>query len=112
MYQLDTSKRILYRTALEGLHDNNGSSRSRKDIVSWSEIISYWPNMAKYVATHIKSYANSVLKRKTQAQVVPMPSIQNTHPVEFVAMDYLTIEKAMGYENISGNYIDHFTNFV
>ena len=40
-----------------------------------------------------------------------MTAIQATHPLEFVTMDYLTIEKAMGYENILV-IIDHFTKFA
>ena len=40
-----------------------------------------------------------------------MTPIQATDPLEFVTMDYLKIEKAMGYENILV-IIDHFTKFV
>ena len=40
-----------------------------------------------------------------------MIPIQATHPIDFVTMDYLTIEKAMGYKNI-WVIIDHFTKFV
>ena len=40
-----------------------------------------------------------------------MTPIQATHPLQFVTMDYLTIEIAMGYENILA-IIDHFTKFA
>ena len=40
-----------------------------------------------------------------------MTPIQATHPLQFVTMDYLTVEKAMGYENILV-IIDHFTKFA
>ena len=66
--------------------------------------------MAKDVETHVKSY-EWCIKRKTPAQVAPMTPIQATHPLQFVTLDYLTIEKAMGYENILV-IIDHFTKFA
>ena len=55
--------------------------------------------MAKDVETHVKS-CERFIKRKTPAQVAPMKLIQATHPLQFITMDYLTIEKDMGYENI------------
>ena len=66
--------------------------------------------MAKDVETHVKS-CERCIKRKTPAQVAPMTPIQATHPLQFVTMDYLTIQKAMGYENILV-IIDHFTKFA
>ena len=32
-------------------------------------------------------------KRKSSLQVAPMTPIQATHPLQFVTMDYLTVEK-------------------
>ena len=66
--------------------------------------------MAKDVEAHVKS-CERCIKRKTPGQVAPMTPIQATHPLQFVTMDYLTIEKAMGYENILV-IIDHFTKFA
>ena len=66
--------------------------------------------MARDVETHVKS-CERCIKRKTPAQVAPMTPIQATHALQFVTMDYLTIEKAMGYENILV-IIDHFTKFA
>ena len=48
---------------------------------------------------------------KTPPQVATMTPIQATHPLEIVTMGFLTIEKAMGYENIL-IIIDYFTKFV
>ena len=39
-----------------------------------------------------------------------MTPIQATHPLQFVTMDYVTVEKVMGYEKILV-IIDHFTKF-
>ena len=66
--------------------------------------------MARDVETHDKS-CERFIKRKTSSQVAAMTPIQATHPLQFVTIDYLTIEKAMGYENILV-IIDHFTKFV
>ena len=66
--------------------------------------------MAKDIETHVKSCEQSI-KRKTPAQVAPMTPIQATYSLQFVTMDYLTIEKAMGYKNILV-IIDHFTKFA
>ena len=50
-------------------------------------------------------------KEENTAQVAPMTPIQAMHPLQFVTMDYLTIENAMGYENILV-VIDHFTKHI
>ena len=70
----------------------------------------YWPKMAKDAENYVKS-CEQCIKRKVQPQVAPMTPIQATHPVQFVTMDYVTVEKAMGYENILV-IIDHFTKFA
>ena len=70
----------------------------------------FWPKISKDVANHVKS-CERCIKRKTPAQVAPMTPIQATHPLQFVTIDYLTIEKAMAYENILV-IIDHFTKFA
>ena len=66
--------------------------------------------MAKDVEDYVKS-CERCIKRKSPSQVAPMTPIQATHPLQFVTMDYLTVEKAMGYENILV-IIDHFTKFA
>ena len=70
----------------------------------------FWPKMAKDVEDYVKS-CERCIKRKSPSQVAPMTPIQATHPLQFVTMDYLTVEKAMGYENILV-IIDHFTKFA
>ena len=40
-----------------------------------------------------------------------MTPIQAIHPLQFVTMDHLTVEKAMGFENILV-IINHFTKFA
>ena len=56
--------------------------------------------MAKDVEDYVKS-CERCIKRKSPLQVAPMTLIQATHPLQFVTMAYyLTVEKAMGYENI------------
>ena len=64
--------------------------------------------MAKDVEDYVKS-CERCIKRKSPSQIAPMTPIQATHPLQFVTMDYLTVEKAMGYENILV-IIDHLTN--
>ena len=66
--------------------------------------------MAKDVENYVKS-CERCIKGKSPSQVAPMTPIQATHPLQFVTMDYLTVEKAMGYENILV-IIDHFTKFA
>ena len=66
--------------------------------------------MAKDVEDYVKS-CERCIKRKSPSQVAPMTPIQATHLLQFVTMDYLTVEKAMGYENILV-IIDHFTKFA
>ena len=97
------------KTALEGLHDNAGHLGVQKTLSLVRDCF-FWPKMARDVETHGKS-CERCIKRKTPAQVAPMTPIQGTHPLQFVTMDYLTIEKAMGYENILV-IIDHFTKFA
>ena len=70
----------------------------------------YWPKMAKDVEHYVKS-CERCIKRKVQPQVAPMTSIQATHPLQFDTMGYLTVEKAMGFENILV-IINHFTKFA
>ena len=53
--------------------------------------------MAKAVEDYVKS-CERCIKRKSPSQLAPMTPIQATHPLQFVTMDYLTVEKAMGYE--------------
>ena len=65
---------------------------------------------AKDVENCVKS-CERCIKRKSPSQVAPMTPIQATHPLQFVTMDYLTVEQAMGYENILV-IIDHFTKFA
>ena len=48
-------------------------------------------------------------QQKSPSQVTPMTPIQATHPLQFVTMDYSTVEKAMVYENILV-IIDHLPN--
>ena len=66
--------------------------------------------MAKDVEDYVKS-CERCIKTKSPSQVAPMTPIQATHPLQFVTMDYLTVEKAIGYENILV-IIDHFTKFA
>ena len=66
--------------------------------------------MAKDVENYVKT-CERCIKRKSPLQVAPMTPIQATHPLQFVTMDYLTVEKAMGFENILV-IIDHFTKFA
>ena len=108
VYQLILPKEYR-KTALEGLHDNAGHLGVEKTLSLVRDRF-FWPKMARDVETHVKS-CERCIKRKTPAQVAPMTPIQATHPLQFVTMDYLTIEKAMGYENILV-IIDHFTKFA
>ena len=66
--------------------------------------------MARDVETHIKS-CETCIKRKTPTQAASMTPIEATHPLQFVTMDYLTIQKSMGYEIILV-IIDHSTKFA
>ena len=108
VYQLILPKEY-QKAALEGLHDNVGHLGVEKTLSLVRDRF-FWPKMAKDVEVHVKC-CERCIKRKTPAQVAPMTPIQATRPLEFVTMDYLTIEKAMGYENILV-IIDHFTKFA
>ena len=108
VYQLILPKEYR-KTALGGLHDNAGHLGVEKTLSLVRDHF-FWPKMAKDVEAHVKC-CERCIKRKTPAQVEPMTPIQATRPLEFVTMDYLTIEKAMGYENILV-IIDHFTKFA
>ena len=44
------------------------------------------------------------VKDASPSHIAPMTPIQATHPLQFVTMDYLTVEKAMGCENHLGNH--------
>ena len=83
---------------LQGLHDNTGHLGIEKTLKFVQEQF-FWPKMAKDVEDYVKSCERSI-KRKSPSQVAAMTPIQATHPLKFVTMDYLSIKKAMGYENI------------
>ena len=85
---LPTDTKEYRKTALEGLHDNAGHLAVEKTLSLVKDRF-FWPKMAKDVETYVKS-CEQCIKRKTPA----------THPLQFVTMDHLTIEKAMGYKNI------------
>ena len=68
-----------------------------------------WPKMAKEVEQHVKS-CKCCIKRKTPPQTEPMTPIQATQPLQFVTVDYLTVKKAVGFENTLV-IINHFTKF-
>ena len=88
-----------HKTALQGLHDNASHLGIEKTLnFVWEQFS--WSKMAKDVEDYVKS-----------PQVAPVTPIQATHPLQFVRMGYLTVEKAMGYENILV-IVDHFTKFA
>ena len=70
----------------------------------------YWPRMQRDVANWINSCERCVKSKKT-AEKTELVNIRTSTPLEFVCMDYLTLEFSKGgIQNILV-ITDHFTKF-
>ena len=71
----------------------------------------FWPGMATYVAEYI-AHCDRCLRRKVKAcHRAPLVSIESTHPMELVCVDYLALESSGGYGNVLV-ITDHFSKFA
>ena len=90
VYQLVLPKEY-HKAALQWLHNNAGHLGIEKTLNFVQEWF-FWPKMSKDVEDYVKSCERHI-KRKSPSQVAPMTPIHTTHPLQFVTMDYLTVEK-------------------
>ena len=98
-----------HRTALQGLHDDARHSGVEKTL-SLVRDHCFWLTMPKEVEQYVKS-CECCIKRKIPPQTAPITPIKATHPLQFVTVDYLTVKKAMDFENILV-IVNHFTKFA
>ena len=100
-----------HKEVLHGLHDDMahlGVDRT----TSLVRDRYYWPKMLQDIENHIKICERCIKRKKPYLpEVAPLVPITTNRPLELVTMDYLQVEKAMGYENILV-LVDHFSKFV
>lgn len=71
----------------------------------------FWVYMNKDIEEWIKDCERCLrAKHPHLPEVAPLESIKTTQPLELVCIDFLTVEKSMGYENILV-ITDHFTKY-
>ena len=96
--------------AILGCHDEVGH-QGRVRTLSLLRERFFWPNMQVEATQHIAK-CSRCLKRKSTLQVAPLQPILVSQPLEFVHLDYLSLEPSKG--NIENVLVitDHFTRYA
>ena len=97
--------------AINGCHDDLGHLGIEKTLDLLRDRF-YWPGLTQDTIKHIKS-CERCLRFKAKPERAPMESIVATYPLELVHLDYLTIEKTEGGNDVHVLMItDHFTRYA
>ena len=109
LWQLVVPK-LFRERALLGCHDDVGHQGILRTLSLFRERF-YWPGMQEEATQHVLK-CSRCLRRKTPPQVAPLQPILVTQPLEFVHMDYLSLEPSKG--NIENVLVitDHFTRYA
>lgn len=70
----------------------------------------FWPGWRRDVSKKVETCQNCIC-RKAQADTAPLIPVVATQPLEFVTMDYLSLEPSAGYSSILV-ITDHFSKFA
>ena len=95
---------------LNGCHDQVGHQGIVRTLSQLRERF-YWPGMHRESTLYVNK-CQSCLKRKPIPDVAPLQPIVDSHPMELVHMDFLSIEPSKG--NIENVLVitDHFTRYA
>ena len=96
--------------ALKGLHDHVGHFGVEKTLSLARERF-FWPQMATDVAKWVAACGPCVRRKANTNQCADLVNITTSQPMELVCMDFLSLEKSGGCENILV-ITDHFTGFA
>jgi hypothetical protein len=82
-------------TALRGLHNDVGHP-GRDRTLSLVRDRFYWPNMSKDAETWVQECDRCIRRKSSTNSRAPLVNIRTTQPLEFVCMDFLTLETSKG----------------
>ena len=100
----------LTKKVLNSCHDQVGHQGIGRTLSPLRERF-YWPGMHKETNLYVSKCQNC-LKKKAIPEVAPLQPIIASQPIEFVYMDFLSIEHSKG--NIENVLVitDHFTRYA
>jgi transposase InsO family protein len=99
------------RRAFELVHNDMGHL-GRDRIVALLKDRLYWTHMDSDVADWLQSCERCMrAKHPHLPESAPLETIKTSQPLELVCIDYLTLEKSKGFENILV-ITDHFTKYA
>ena len=99
-----------HQQALRGLHDDVGHLGFDKTLSLARERF-FWPRMSTDITEWIKACGPCVRRKGNTAQKAELVNVTTSQPMELVCMDFLSLEKSGGCENILV-MTDHFTGFA
>ena len=70
----------------------------------------FWSNMAADISKYISTCDRCLHRKVKISDRAPLVSIESTHPMELVCVDYLALEPSSGYSNVLV-ITDHFSKF-
>ncbi len=97
--------------AMQGVHDDIGHPGRDRTLSLLRERF-YWPGMVRDIESWVKGCDRCIRRKSTTNTRVPLVSITTTHPLELVAMDFLTLEPSKGNFQHILVITDHFTKFA
>lgn len=101
----------LRELVFEAYHDDLGH-QGRDRTLSLMRQRVYWPGMDKYIQEHVRNCGRCIRRKKAPTRAARLVNISSSVPMEFVCVDYLSLEVSKGgYENILV-ITDHFSRYA
>ena len=97
--------------ALNGLHNDIGHPGRDRNL-SLLRDRCYWPGMSADVEDWIRNCGRCIRRKTPTNARAPLVSINSTHPLELVCMDFLTLETSKGGYQYMLIITDHFTRYA